>query len=81
MNSRRAQNRPLDESDFADVKLFADGGLHWTGIHNWFGRPVDETRRYIFDAWPVLFAKLEANTARFMKESSEARPLRRPQRR
>ena len=50
MTSRRARNLPVDETDFADVKLFANGGLHWTGVHAWFGRPVDETRRYIFDA-------------------------------
>lgn len=67
MTCRRAQNRPVDETDFTDVKLFADGGLHWTGVHDWFGRPVDETRRTIFEAWPDLFIKIEASTERFAK--------------
>jgi hypothetical protein len=78
MISRRACNRPVDETDFAEVKLFADGGLHWTGVHTWFGRPVDETRRYIFDAWPDLFAKIEASTARVAREAEARRPTRRP---
>jgi hypothetical protein len=67
--TRRAQNRPVDELDFPEVKLFAEGGLHWAGVHSWFGRPVDETRRYIFDAWPELFAKIEASTARTAKSA------------
>jgi hypothetical protein len=75
--SRRSENRPVDETDFADVKLFAEGGLHWAGVHAWFGRPVDETRRYIFDAWPELFAKIESSTARVAK-AAEAKQ--RPQR-
>ena len=78
MISRSACNRPVDETDFDAVKLFAVGGLHWTGVHAWFGRPVDETRRYIFDAWPDLFAKIEASTARFARETQARRPTRRP---
>jgi len=69
--NRRAENRPVDENDFADIKMFADGGLHWSGIHSWFGRPVEETRRYVYDAWPELFTKIENNTARFLRESSK----------
>jgi hypothetical protein len=72
MISRRAQHRPVDETDFAEVKLFADGGLHWAGVHDWFGRPVDETKRYIFDTWPDLFAKIEASTAR-VEQAAEAK--------
>jgi hypothetical protein len=75
--SRRAENRPVDESDAIDVRLFAEGGLHWAGIHSWFGRPVKETRRYIYDAWPDLFAKIELNTARFTKEAEARQPTRR----
>ncbi len=78
MISRRAQNRPVDETDFDAVRLFADGGLHWAGVHAWFGRPVDETRRYIFDAWPDLFAKIEASNARVTTEAEARRPTRRP---
>ena len=77
MTSRRARNLPVDETDFADVKLFANGGLHWTGVHAWFGRPVDETRRHIFDAWPDLFAKIEASTARVARETEAKRPTHR----
>jgi len=77
MISRRAQNRPVDETDFAEVKLFADGGLHWKGVHDWFGRPVDETKRYIFDAWPDLFAKIEVSTVRAEKAAEAKRTPRR----
>jgi hypothetical protein len=77
MTSRRTCNRPVGETDFDAVKLFADGGLHWNGVHAWFGRPVDETRRYIFDAWPDLFAKIETSTARVAKEAEAKRPTHR----
>ncbi len=32
MISGRAQNRPVDETDFADVKLLVDNGLQWVGV-------------------------------------------------
>jgi hypothetical protein len=61
---RKQQNRPIDEADFEQIQMFANCGLHWSGFQSWFGRPREEVRRYIFDAWPDLFRKIEVNDER-----------------
>ena len=61
---RRDQNRPIDETDFGTVRMFANCGLHWAGFQTWFGRPAAEMKRYVFDAWPDLFAKIQVNDER-----------------
>ena len=61
---RRDQDRPIGESDFEAVRIFADCGLHWAGFQSWFGRPLKEMKRHVFDAWPDLFRKIEVNDER-----------------
>jgi hypothetical protein len=70
---RRQQNRPIDEADFEQIRMFANCGLHWSGFHSWFGRPIEEIRRYIFDAWPDLFRKIEVNDERETRKEAYRR--------
>ncbi len=39
---------------------------------------MEETKRYIYDAWAELFAKIERNTVRFEEDAEARRPNRRP---
>ena len=70
---RRQENRPIDEAGFEQIRMFARCGLHWSGFHSWFGRPTNEIRRYIFDAWPELFRKIEENDDRQLKKEAYRR--------
>jgi hypothetical protein len=71
--SRRQQNRPIDEADFEQIRMFANCGLHWAGIQTWFERPLKEVKRYVFDAWPDLFRRIEVNDGREAKKKEYRR--------